>query len=57
MCCVVFHGESVAGRGLTPGDLRKIFERSGKMGLLCILKSLVKRPIPLCNALTDYFQP
>ena len=26
--------ESVSGRGLTPGDLRKIFERSGKTGLL-----------------------
>ena len=24
---------------------------------LCILKTLVKRPVPLCNALTDYFQP
>ena len=49
--------ESVAGRGLTPGDLRKFFNRSGKNGLLCILKPLVKRPVPLCNALTDYFQP
>ena len=49
--------ESVAGRGLTPGDLRKIFNRSEKNGLLCILKPLVKRPVPLCNALTDYFQP
>ena len=57
MCCVVFHGESVAGRGLTPDDLRKIFERSGKTGLLCILKTLVKRPVPLSNAPTDNFQP
>ena len=50
---------SVAGTVLTPGDLRirKIFDRSGKNGLLCILKTLVKRPVPLCNALTDYFQP
>ena len=49
--------ESFAGRGLTTGDLRKIFERSGKTGLLCILKTLVKRPDPLCNVLIDYFQP
>ena len=49
--------ESVAGRGLTPGDMRKTFERSGKNGLLCILMTPVKRPVPLCNALTDYFLP
>ena len=47
---------SVAGTGLTPGDLRKIFDRSGKNDLLCVLKTFVKRPVPLCNALTDYFQ-
>ena len=38
--------ESVAGRGLTPGDLRKMFERSGKNGLLCILKTLDKKARP-----------
>ena len=46
--------EFVAGREV-PGDLRKIFEGSGKTDS-CV-KTLVKRPVPLCNALTDYFQP